>query len=189
MIVAFALVVAAVLLFWDAILERLRQLAESPWAKDVEARHLVGIAVLVAAAWYGLAARSPAGPGPAPAPVGPAGLVLAGLFRGPTAADDAATLGALCDQLASCVELDGRLPSPRLKSGVAVNELRIAAREGRMAGESIGDRQPAVRDAIHQYMDRDDVLGPAGGPLDAAQRARWVAAFRSIARASEAAIR
>jgi hypothetical protein len=189
MIVAFALVVAAVLLFWDALIERLRELAESPWAKDIEARHLVGAAVLAVAAWYGLSARSPAGPAPSPAPVAPGGLSLAGLFRGATAADDAATLAALCDQLASCVELDGRLPAPRLRSGVAVNELRVAAREGRLAGGSIGDRQPAVRDAIHQYMDRDDVLGPAGGPLDAAQRARWVAAFRAIARASEAAYR
>lgn len=187
MIVALLIAAAAVLLWWDWILEHLRIAAESPWLRGLEARHLVGIAMLAAAFAAWAYSSTPAAPPPPPPP--PGSLVLAGLFRGESAADDAATLAALCGALADCVEHDGQLPQPRLTSGVAINELRVAARDARLRGGSIGDRQPAVRDAVHAYLDRDDVLGPSGGPIDAAQRARWVAAFRSIAAAAEAAIR
>ena len=55
---------------------------------------------------------------PAPSPSPPGGLVLTGLFIGPTAADDAAVLAALCDELARVIESDGQRETPRLKTGL-----------------------------------------------------------------------
>ena len=144
-------------------------------------RYLIAaILVVVSAVIYATNSRAPQ---PEPQPV-PVGLDLRGKFIGPTAADDAATLAALCDELAEVIAWDaGR----RLKTGVALDDLRIAAREGRMRGVSIGDRQPHVRDAIHAYLDQQ--LGASGGPVDDAQRAKWVAAYKDLARACRDATR
>ena len=129
---------------------------------------------------------SPAGPTPAPQPDG--GLSFRGLFIGPTAASDAASLAALCDEIAGTIEYDGsREGGPRLKSGVAFDDLRIAARESRMRGESLGARQPHVRDAIHQYLDK--AVGSSGGPVSPEQRSAWVAAYRELGRACADAAR
>ena len=129
---------------------------------------------------------SPAGPTPAPQPDG--GLSFRGLFIGPTAAADAASLAALCDEIAGTIEYDGsRDGGPRLKSGVAFDDLRVAARESRMRGESLGARQPHVRDAIHQYLDK--AVGSSGGPVTPEQRSAWVAAYRELGRACADAAR
>lgn len=124
-------------------------------------------------------------PTPAPQPAG--ALSLRGLFIGPTASADAATLAALCDELGSVTEFDGAQPEPRLKTGAALDDLRMVAREIRLRGNSIGARQPKVRDAVAAYM--TEKLGESGGPIDAARRAEWVAVFRDIARAAEDATR
>ena len=144
-------------------------------------RYLIAaVLVVVSAVLYATSSRAPQ---PEPQPV-PVGLDLRGKFRGPTAADDAATLSALCDELAEVIAWDaGR----RLKTGVALDDLRIAAREGRMRGVSIGDRQPHVRDAIHAYLDQQ--LGASGGPVDDAQRAKWVSSYKDLARACRDATR
>jgi hypothetical protein len=42
-----------------------------------------------------------------------------------------------------------------------------------------------VRDAIGGYL--TTTLGTSGGPVDAAQRAKWVIAFREVGRACDAA--
>ena len=140
-------------------------------------RFAIAAALAVAAAVAWLASR-PAAPVPdAPSP--PAGLVLS--WSGPTADADRATMGGLCAGLADAIEHDGGLASPRIISGTQVEELRVAAREGRMRGESIGARQPAARQAIGDYLDRE--AGKSGGPLDADARRRWVAAFRGVAAA------
>lgn len=137
-----------------------------------------GFVVLAGILWLASGDKTP----PAPTPE-PAGLSLRGLFVGPTAADDAATLAALCDEIAAVIEWDGEQDRPRLKTGVALDDLRVAAREGRMRGVSIGDRQPHVRKAIHDYL--DEKIGVGGGPVDKDQRARWVKAYRDVARACE----
>jgi hypothetical protein len=139
-------------------------------------RYAIAAALVVAALvmWSRSGEQKPE-PSPEPAPVG---LDLRGKFIGPTAADDAASLGALCDELAGVIAWDG---GKRLKTGVALDDLRVAAREGRMRGASIGDRQPHVRDAIHAYLDQE--LGASGGPVDDQQRAKWVAAYRNLSRA------
>ena len=122
---------------------------------------------------------------PAPAPV--VGLDLRGRFVGPDAAADAALTAALLDELAEVISFDGQQAEPRLKSGAAFDDLRRAARELRTRGVSLGARQPAVRDAIKTFLDQQ--VGTDGGPVDAAQRAKWVAAFKAVAQAAAEASR
>jgi hypothetical protein len=124
---------------------------------------------------------------PTPAPLPPGAFALRGKFIGPEAAADAATLSALCEELAAVIEYDGMQAEPRLKTGTAIDELRIVAREARMKGVSLGERQPKVRDAIHKYL--DESVGTSGGPVGPQDRSRWVAAFRDLARACADAAR
>lgn len=139
----------------------------------------IGAAILVLVALYWSLPARPA-PQPTPAPA-PDGFNLRGTFIGPTATDDAATLAALCGELADIIEQDGMKPEPRLKSGLAFDELRIAAREGRCRGESIGQRQPHARDAIQKFLESQ--VGVSGGPVGPKERATWIAAYRELARA------
>jgi hypothetical protein len=90
----------------------------------------------------------------------------------------------LCNELADEIEFDGTQPEAEryLKSGVAVDELRKAARILRCRGISIGDRQPQARDLIATYL--DEHVGTDGGPLTAETRAAWVTAYRDIGRAA-----
>lgn len=124
---------------------------------------------------------------PTPAPDDtPAKIVLAGKFIGPSASSDAAAVSALTDELARILQADGERPEPRLKTGVQFDDLRIAAREMRMKGESIGERQPKVRDAICHFL--EEAVGISGGPVSPEQRAKWVDAFFEISKeASRAA--
>ena len=133
--------------------------------------------ILVALYW-----SLPARPAPVPTPVPtPDGFNLRGTFIGPSATDDAALLAALCSEFADVIEWDGMQPEPRLKSGVAFDELRIAAREARCRGESIGKRQPHARDAIEKFLESQ--VGVSGGPVGPQERANWIAAYRELARA------
>lgn len=140
----------------------------------------LGIVLMIVGLWWSLPGRKPE---PTPAPPAPGEFSLRGKFIGPTAASDAMMFSSLCDEIANCLEVDGmREQGPRLTTGVAFDELRIAAREGRMRGESLGARQPHARDAIHAYLDQ--AVGTAGGPVSPEQRARWISAYREIARAA-----
>jgi hypothetical protein len=139
-------------------------------------RQTIAAALLAAAgvAWF---ASQPPAPGPDAAPDSPIRLE----WVGPTAAADRATMGHLCSAIADALEDDGRRAEPRVRSGTQLEELRVAARDLRMRGESIGERQPAARQAIGDYLDRE--AGKSGGPLDADSRRRWVQAFRGVAAA------
>ena len=121
-------------------------------------RFIAAAVLVLVALYWSLPARPAPQPTPAPAPDG---FNLRGTFIGPTATDDAATLAALCGELADIIEQDGMKPEPRLKSGLAFDELRIAAREGRCRGESIGQRQPHARDAIQKFLESQ--VGVSGG--------------------------
>lgn len=142
-------------------------------------------AALAAAGLFMMLMGEDAEPTPGPEPEGR--LQLRGLFHGPTAGDDAYVIACLCSELAEVIAWDGKLDRPRLRTGINFDDLRIAARESRMRGVSIGDRQPHVRDAIHEYLDAQ--VGVKGGPVDDEQRSKWVAAYREIARAASAATR
>lgn len=119
-----------------------------------------------------------------PVPQPDHGLVLRGLFAGPTALSDARTVQYLSGEIADCIEIDGKSEKPRLSAGVHFDELRTAARAFRCRGESIGERQPAVSQAVGKFLDA--TVGNSGGPVTAEQRAKWVAAYREIERAASA---
>lgn len=190
MITAILLIAAAAFVGREWLAEQATRLSSSAALPKIDGRQLVVAALLTGAAWSWWAGRETDGedkPTPAP-PSGP--IVLAGKFVGQEAARDAQALASLCDELAACIEYDAmRKPEPKLRTGRDVEDLRTTARDGRMRGISIGDRNPLVRQAIHDYLDRPEVLGPSSGEFDAAGRSKWVAAFREIARAAEAAIR
>ena len=145
------------------------------------------LAILAAGGMVAFAILESGKPAPSPAPAPVAGRDLRGRFVGPEAATDAATTSALLEELADAIAWDGQQAEPRLKSGAAFDDLRRAARELRTRGVSLGARQPAVRDAIKTFLDQQ--VGTDGGPVDAAQRAKWVSAFKAVAQAAGEATR
>jgi len=179
MITAILLAFALYALAGQQITERVQAWYASANKPRIDGKHLAAAALLVAAAIAFMPSK--ATPTPQPVPVPPDVFTLRGKFIGVSAASDAATFSALCDELASCIEYDGQ-HDQRLKTGVAFDELRIAAREMRCRGESIGARQPQVRDSVHKFL--DDAVGSSGGPVTPESRAAWVAALRDLARAA-----
>jgi hypothetical protein len=179
MITAILLAFAVYALAGQQITEKVQAWYASASKPRIDGKHLAAAALLVAAAIAFMPQK--ATPTPQPVPVPPDVFTLRGKFIGPSAASDAATFSALCDELASCIEYDGQ-HDQRLKTGVAFDELRIAAREMRCRGESIGARQPQVRDSVHKFL--DDAVGSSGGPVTPESRAAWVSALRDLARAA-----
>jgi len=179
MITAILLAFALYALAGQQITERVQAWYASANKPRIDGKHLAGAALLVAAAIAFMPSKS--APAPTPIPVPPDAFTLRGKFIGPSAASDAATFSALCAELADCIEYDGS-HDQRLKTGVAFDELRIAAREMRCRGESIGARQPQVRDAVHKFL--DDAVGSSGGPVTPESRAAWVSALRDLSRAA-----
>lgn len=144
-------------------------------------RTLAGIAIIFAAIL--LARQEQSGPEPPTPTPQPVGLSLE--FSGDTATQDAAILSALFEELADEIQFDGQLEKPLFTAAVHFDSLRTRARVARVRGQSIGDRQPRARDQIGDYLTAQ--LGTSGGPVDAAQRSKWVEAFRVVARACHAA--
>ena len=179
MITALLVAFAVYVLAGQQITEKVKAFIATAHMPTIDGKHVAVLALVVAAAIAFMPSK-PA-PTPQPAPVPPDAFTLRGKFIGPTAAEDAATMSALCGELASCIEYDGQ-HDQRLKTGVAFDELRIAAREMRCRGESIGARQPQVRDAVHKFL--DDSVGSSGGPVTPESRAAWVSALRDLARAA-----
>jgi hypothetical protein len=178
-ITALLIAVAVYALAGQQIAEKVKAFIATAKMPTFDGKHVAAVALLVAA--YLAFAPSRQAPAPTPAPVPPDAFTLRGKFIGPTAAEDASTMAALCGELAECIEYDGK-HEQRLKTGVAFDDLRIAAREMRCKGESIGARQPAVRDAVHKFL--DDSVGSSGGPVTPESRAAWVSALRDLSRAA-----
>lgn len=152
----------------------------------IDRQKLLILAALLAGAV--LAAVVEFAPRPAPAPTpSPAVLDLRGKFIGPAAAEDAAAFAGLCSAVADCLAKDGTATTPRITTGAQLEDLRIAASEGRFLPRSLSREQPHVSAAAGRYL--DSVVGTSGGPLDATTRARWVEAFRALATAAEEAVR
>jgi autotransporter-associated beta strand protein len=72
-----------------------------------------------------------------------------------------------------------------IASGASFDDLRKYARALRTRGVSLGDRQPAVRDAIKAYLDAE--VGTDGGPVDDAAAEKWAKAYATVSAAAEAA--
>jgi hypothetical protein len=178
-ITALLLAFAVYVLAGQQITEKVNAWYATAHMPTIDGKHVAAIALVVAAAIAFMPSK-PA-PTPQPVPVPPDAFSLRGKFIGPTAAEDAATMSALCGELAECIEYDGK-HDQRLKTGIAFDDLRIAAREMRCKGESIGARQPQVRDAVHKFL--DDSVGSSGGPVTPESRAAWVSALRDLARAA-----
>lgn len=153
---------------------------------NADSQRLLILAALVAgavlAAVVEFAPRSPATP---PSPDG--GLSLRGKFIGSQAAEDAAALAGLCRGIAEALAADGARQTPRITTGVQLEDLRVAAAEGRFWPRSLSREQPHATAAAGRYL--DEVAGTSGGPLDATTRMRWVAAFAALADAAEEAVR
>lgn len=178
MITALLILGAALAFAGPDVMAQARELL-AKHAPKIGPRQAMAAALLALAlvSWLGQAREQ----APSPAPDG-GPLVLRGLFRGPSAAEDAATIAALTEELAAEIEWDGMQTEPLLKTGIAVDTLRDRARELRCRGVSIGARQPQARDAIAAYLEQ--AVGKSGGPISPEQRARWITAFRDIARAA-----
>jgi hypothetical protein len=180
MITAALVAFAVYLMAGKQIADKLKSIFADAKFPEVDGKHVAVAALLIAAALSFMPLRQGV-PTPAPGPTPPDSFSLRGKFTGDKAAEDATTIAEMCDALADCIEYDGS-NEKRLKTGAAFDDLRVAARQMRCRGESIGERQPQVRDAIHQFL--DDAVGSSGGPVTDEDRAEWVAAFRDIARAA-----
>lgn len=115
------------------------------------------------------------------------GLNLRGKFVGPNAAEDAAAFAGLCHGIADALQADGQKSSPRINTGVQLEDVRVAAAEGRFLPRALTREQPHATAAAGKYL--DDTVGTSGGPLDATKRSQWVAAYRALAEAAEEAVR
>ena len=179
MITALLVAFAVYVLAGKQLTERVQAWYGTAKMPTIDGKHVAVVALLAAAAIAFLPSKQAPAPTPAPAP--PDAFTLRGKFIGPTAGSDSSIMAELCGSLADCIEYDGS-HDQRLKTGVAFDELRIAAREMRCRGESIGARQPQVRDAVHKFL--DDAVGSSGGPVTPESRAAWVAALRDLSRAA-----
>jgi len=146
------------------------------------------VAALLAGAVLAAAVEFWPRPAPAPAPGPDAPVVdLRGKFHGPDAATDAAAFAGLCHGIAEALAADGTKPAPRITTGANLEDLRIAASEGRFLPRSLSRDQPHAVAAAGRYLDA--TVGTSGGPLAADARQRWVEAFRVLATAAEEAVR
>lgn len=146
-------------------------------------------AIVLAALLAGavLAAVVEFAPRRAPSPPVDGGLSLKGKFIGPSAAEDAAAFAGICRGIAEALAADGTKPQPRITTGVQLEDLRIAACEGRFWPRSLSREQPHAMAAAGRYL--DEVAGTSGGPLDATARMRWITALPALADAAEEAVR
>lgn len=180
-ILALALLVGAAI----QVLGREKTLAWIAAARDkfpaVRVQHVIaGVMVLLALVL--LAGRPGRDRAPTPAPTPPdSPISFAGLWSAhPEAAADIAKLEALFDEIAADVAWDSDQAEPDITTGIAFDELRTRAFDLRLKGDSIGDRHPRVRAEIKRYL--DSVAGTSGGPLTPETKARWITAFRTVAR-------
>jgi hypothetical protein len=189
MLTVVLIVAAALVLGGKDLLAKARELAQKLPRPQVSWRQMAAAGLLIAAVVAFSYQQSPTpGPTPPPPPPAPAGpLDLVGLFVGQHGAADAAVVAALTGELADEIEWDGEQTTPILTSGVALDDLRRRARELRCRGVSIGQRQPAARDAIAKHL--DEAVGDEGGPIDVAKRAAWVKAMREISEAAASVTR
>ncbi len=165
---------------------------QDPYATPGTSPHpLTVISILAAGAMisWAIAARPAPSPSPdnppAPAPAGWPTIDLRGAFVGEHAAEDALTTHYLLKWLSDQIRYDGTLTDPRLKTASAFDELRRVARDGRMEGGTLGQRQPLAKERIKAFLDA--AVGDSGGPVDAAGRDKFIRAFHDVSSAAAVA--
>lgn len=127
----------------------------------------------------------PVPPNPTPGPV----LTLAPAFETNNnraeAQFHARVFGTICTSLADVIEYDSKLSTPRIETGVDIDNLRRAMREYRMKGASFMQKYPELSPALDRYF--KGILGSVGGggKLTPDVRLKWISAFRGIAAATE----
>lgn len=121
-----------------------------------------------------------------PSPAPPMGSELRAAFA---KSDDhrrsaihAKALGDICSTMAEVLTYDGRKSEPRIKAGVHVDDLRRTTREFALDGKSLGQEYTDLGPVVKDHFDK--AVGTSGGELTAEQRAKWIAAFESLAEAS-----
>jgi hypothetical protein len=145
----------------------------------------IAAALLAGAAIAAYVEFAPRTSTPAPVPAGQ--FSLRGKWIGPDAAEDAAAFAGLCHGIADALEVDGGRQTPRITTGVQIEDVKVAAAEGRFLPRRLTQEQPHATAAAGKYL--DEVAGTSGGPLDAAARGRWIDAYRALAAAAEESIR
>ena len=149
-------------------------------------REHVILAALLAGAVLAAVVEFAPRPGPAPTPT-PAALDLRGKFIGATAAEDAAAFAGLCHGIRQAILADGSKSPARITTGVHVEDLRIAAAEGRFLPRSFSADQPHVAAAAGQFLDK--TVGTSGGPMTPELKAKWAEALLQLEQAAEEAVR
>jgi len=127
------------------------------------------------------------GPGPSPIPSGPDLYQVFNQTENHTQGrTDALRFSMLCSSLASRIDYDGKSPTPRITTGVQVDDLRRWARAYQLHGQSYGTRYPSLGPVVGQYL--LSRLGDSGGSIDIvpegssiSRRAIWVECYNSLA--------
>ena len=148
----------------------------------IKTRVAYALVALAAGLWF----FQPAKVAPSP-PAPPMEIDLTAAFRGERAAEDASALAAMADEIANVIEWDGAQQEPALTTAKSLDLLRTRTREFMCRGESLGERNPKMRQIVGDYLETR--LGTAGGAITSEQRAAWVSAYREIARASRHAVK
>lgn len=94
------------------------------------------------------------------------------------AAAHARTFAAICGSVADYLEYDGTREQPLIKTGVQVDEFRRALRQTRTRGWSFLAKYPDLGRSLEDFLTQQ--LGTSGGPIDKAQRDKWVSVMRQV---------
>lgn len=165
---------------------------QEPFAVQQSGPHpLTIVSILAAGAMISWAIASRPSPSPlpdnppAPAPAGWPTIDLRGAFVGERAAEDALTTHYLLKWLSEQIRYDGTLTEPRLKTAASFDDLRKVARDSRMNGGTLGQRQPLAKERIKAFL--DSAVGDSGAPVDAAGREKFIRAFHDVSAAAAVA--
>jgi hypothetical protein len=89
----------------------------------------------------------------------------------------------ICSSVAEYLEYDGTRPTPLITTGVQIDDFRRGLRQTRTKGQSFLPKYPGLEKELETFL--TSAVGTSGGPFDAPQRAKWVAAMRQVAVSAE----
>jgi hypothetical protein len=95
----------------------------------------------------------------------------------------ARVFGTICTSVAEYLEYDGTRQEPLIKTGVQIDDLRRALRQTRTKGWSFLTKYPGLEGELETFFTRH--LGTSGGPIEKAERDKWVAALRQVSACAE----